>query len=320
MLALLVIIVILGASFAGGCKAKPKDLTLRLDWLLGSEHAPYYVAIEKGFFKEAGLNVTIREGEGSSVTVKLVGNGNDTFGIVGAGTVLLSVAEGIPVQSVATIFQNSPTAVIFPKDKPLKSLEDLRGKNLGVLIKSVTYPEWQALAKMKNLDIKAMKITEVGIDRAIVEPMLAKRIDAGIAWVINDGVQLQLKQETGFLKFSDLGINIPSSTLITNKATMEKDPKMVKAFTAAVLKGWKYTQDNPKEAFQIIMKYAPKIDPIFNETKLPMVIELAKSPKGIGYNDPVKWENLKKLYSEFGLLKIDLDITKVYTNNFMPTK
>lgn len=298
---------------------KPKELkevSLRLDWLLGAEHTAYYVAQEKGFFADAGLKVNIREGEGSGVTVKLIGNGNDTFGVVAAGTVLLSVAEGIPVQSVATLFQNTPTAVIFPKDKPIKSLTDLKGKQVGVLIKSVTYTEWQAMEKMQGLDPKS--VTEVAMDRAIVEPMMSKKIDAGIAWMINDGTQLQVNGfDVGLLPFKNLGLQIPSSTIVANSKDVAKNPELVKAFVGAVLKGWQYTIDHPDEAFEIFKKNAPKADVKFNQAKLPMVIDLLKSDKGLGYNNPAAWENLKKLYSDFGVLKSPVDLNQVYTNNFL---
>lgn len=294
-----------------------QEVSLRLDWLYGSEHAPYFVAQEKGFFEEAGLDVTIREGEGSSVSSKVVGAGDDTFGVVAAGTVLLSVAEGIPIQAVATVFQDTPTAIIFPDGADISGPKDLEGKRLGVLIKSVTYNEWEAIADIHELDRDA--INEVAMDRGIVEPMLADRIDAGIAWLINDGVQLGVQgQETDWIPFSELGLEIPSSTLVANTETIEQNPEMVEAFVGAVLRGWQYTIDNPDEAVEIFKEYAPDADPVFNEEKLPLVLDLTESEQGLGHSNPDAWQNLKQLYQDSGLLEEDIDLSTVYTNDLMP--
>src|SRR5690606_16071011 len=96
------------STSAGPGSAPPTetvDVSLRLDWLWGAEHAPYFVALDQGYYEEAGLNVDIREGEGSTLAARLVGTGDDTFGVVSAGTVLASVSQGIPLKTVATLIQ-----------------------------------------------------------------------------------------------------------------------------------------------------------------------------------------------------------------------
>src|ERR671918_53860 len=153
-----------GAQQDGGGGDSGEQLTevsLRLDWLWGSEHAPYFVAQEKGFFEEAGLDVTIREVEGSTVSAKLVGNGNDDFGIVAAGTVVSSVGQEVPIKTVATLLQAIPTGIMYQQDVPIDDVQDLYGKDLGVIIDSVTYNEWGAVADMNNVDRD--KINEVGV-------------------------------------------------------------------------------------------------------------------------------------------------------------
>src|ERR1700753_1885750 len=90
-------------------------LSLRLDWVFGSEHAPIFLARDKGFFEKEGIDLTILAGQGSTVTIKLVGNGNEQFGYAAADQGLMAYAKGLPAVSTAVILQKNPVAVIFPK-------------------------------------------------------------------------------------------------------------------------------------------------------------------------------------------------------------
>jgi NitT/TauT family transport system substrate-binding protein len=102
------------AAFAQPAKAQDK-VGLRLDWVFGTEHSGVWVAQEKGFFKQENLDVRILPGEGSSVTVKLVGTGDIEFGYATADQALLAHSRSLPVVTTAVILQSSPTAIVFPK-------------------------------------------------------------------------------------------------------------------------------------------------------------------------------------------------------------
>ena len=112
-------------------------VSLRLDWVIGSEHAPIFVARDKGFFKDEGIDVNILAGEGSTVVVKLVGNKNNDFGYATADQVLMAHAKGLPILTTAVVLQDTPGCIIFPRSQPITKLEQLYGKRLGTQIKSV---------------------------------------------------------------------------------------------------------------------------------------------------------------------------------------
>src|SRR5581483_10219343 len=156
-----------------------------------------------GFFKAEGLDVKIFPGEGSTVTVKLVGNQSTDFGYATADQALMAYAKGLPVVVTAVILQKSPSAIIFPKAKPLAKLEDLYGKRLGTQIKSVVDKQWDAVAKIHHID--RSKIREIPSDRAIAPSIAAGTIDAGVAFFFNDALQLEAKgTPMGWMLFSDL--------------------------------------------------------------------------------------------------------------------
>lgn len=323
--ALTVVVAILLAACGGGSgdaegsknEEGLTEVSLRLDFLFGSDHAGYFVALEKGYYEDAGLDVSIGEGQGSSVTAKLVGNGTDTFGAVGASVVLTAASQGVPIKSVATMVPQTPTALVVPKDANADGLDWMYGKKIGAPVKSFVYNEYRAILKLNDLD--ASKIREVHTESIITEPLLAGQIDGGIGVTYVDGILPALNgTEVDTIKFADLGLDVPSLTLVANTRTIEESPDVVEAFVAASLKGWEDVRADPDEAFEIFMEHNPEADEAFNKAKLPLVLEHMFSGDNFGENDATKWENLKQIYTDLELLGNPVELDEVFTNEFLP--
>ena len=148
------VLVIAALAFGAAGLAQAADkVKLRLDWVYGAEHAPIFLARDKGFFAQEGIDVELLPGEGSSVTVKLVGNRDADFGYASADQALMATARGLPVVSTAVVLQQNPTALIFRRAQNIRDPKtDLYGKTIGVQLKSVTGRHWDALKKILNLD------------------------------------------------------------------------------------------------------------------------------------------------------------------------
>lgn len=307
-----------GASGGGGStKEGPTEVSLRLDFTYGSDHSGYFVALEKGYYEDAGLDVTIGEGQGSSVTAKLVGNGTDTFGAVGASVVLTAASQGVPIKSVATMVPQTPTALVVPAEENADGLEWMYGKKIGAPVKSFVFNEYQAILKLNDLDRK--KIQEVHTESIITEPLLAGQIDGGIGVTYVDGILPTLNgMEVDTIKFADLGLDVPSLTLVANTRTIEESPDIVEAFVAASLQGWEDVRDDPEEGFEIFKKHNPEADEVFNKAKLPLVLEHMFSAENFGENDSAKWENLKQIYTDLELLGNPVELDELFTNEFLP--
>ena len=186
--------------------AKAQDkVGLRLDWVFGTEHSGIWVAQEKGFFKDENLDVRILPGEGSSVTVKLVGTGDIDFGYATADQAMLAYSRALPVVTTAVILQSSPTAIVFPKSTGIKKLTDLYGKRLGLQLKSAVERQWRVVAKINHIDTS--KITEVPADLAVAQLIIAGRIDAGVAFFFNDGIRpIAEGIDMDWILFRDVGL------------------------------------------------------------------------------------------------------------------
>jgi NitT/TauT family transport system substrate-binding protein len=295
-------------------------VNLRLDWVFGSEHAPIFLAKEKGFFRDEGIDVNILAGEGSTVTVKLVGNRTTEVGYAGADQALMAYGRDLQVVSTAVILQKSPSAIIFPKSSGIKTLKDLYGKTLGVQLRSNTEKQWRAVEKIQNIDNS--KIKEVPADRAIAQLIANKSIEAGVAFYFNDGLKLVSDgTPMDWILFSDVGLQIYSTALVTNAELIKDNPDLVHRFTRAFVKGWVYSQAHPQEALDLFLKANPTVDPKYSALKLPEVLKLTQTAdtqkNGIGYSTKENWEAMQKALIDMGMMQTPVDVTKVFTNQFL---
>jgi NitT/TauT family transport system substrate-binding protein len=293
---------------------------LRLDWVFGSEHAPIFLAKEKGYFAAENIDVDIMPGEGSTVTVKLVGNRTTEFGYAGADQALMAYGRELPVVSTAVILQKSPAAIIFPTDSGIKTLKDLYGHTLGIQLRSNTEKQWRAVAKIQNLDTS--KIKEVPADRAIAQLIENKNIDAGVAFYFNDGLKVVSDgTPMSWILFTDAGLQIYSTALLTHADMIKEHPDLVRRFTRAFLKGWTYSASNPKEALDIFVKANPTVDAKYSALKLPEVLKLTQSEdskqNGLGHSTKESWEAMQKALIDMEMMKAPVDVTQVFTNDFL---
>jgi NitT/TauT family transport system substrate-binding protein len=298
-----------------------EKVSLRLDWVYGSEHAPIFLAIEKGYFKDENIDLNLMPGEGSSVTVKLVGNRDADFGYATADQVLIGAQRGLPLVATAVVLQQNPTALIFKASAGIKDIKtDLKGKTIGVQLKSSTGRQWEAIKKSMALDAKSF--IEVPADGALVPLLTSDRIQAGIGFYFNDGLKLKATgTDAAWISFEDLGIKMYSTTLLTNAALIEKNPDLVKRFTRAFMRGWSYSLEHPDEALQAFLKANPSTDKIYAALKLPEVLKLTYSAdvkaNGLGHSTTADWENLQKQLIEMEIMKEKTDVSKVFSNDFL---
>lgn len=311
---------LLMAVLAASAHAADK-VKLRLDWVYGAEHAPIFLARDKGFFRDEGIDVELMPGEGSSVTVKLVGNRDAEFGYATADQALIGYAKELPVVSTAVIQQVNPTALIFKSSKPIKDVNtDLYGKTIGVQLKSSTGRQWTALKQTLGLD--AAKLKEVPADGALVPLLASDRIDVGVGFYYNDALKLRASGEkVNWILLEDHGVKMYSSALITNANLIKEQPDLVRRFTKAFVRGWAYSAAHPDEALNAFVAANRTTDVKYAELKLPEILKLSQangaSENGVGTSSEAGWKDMQSLLVKMGLLDKPVDVTKAFTNQFL---
>ena len=136
-------------------------VTFRMNWYWRGIQAPFVLALERGYFEQAGLDVELLEGRGSATTVQLVGTKADTFGFADGFTVMLNLARGVPVRAVATPINGSSFAVVLLKDAPVRALRDLEGRRLGITAGDGNTQIWPAVLAVNGLRAERIQLVQM---------------------------------------------------------------------------------------------------------------------------------------------------------------
>lgn len=303
---------------------KLEKVKLRVNWVLYGEHAPFFVALEKGYYKEAGLDVEIQEGDGSASTVKLVANKSVDIGYADASASSKGIVNGMPVKMVGAYMQVNPSSIIFKKEKGFKTPQDLIGKTIALTQGDAPSQVFDALLEVNNVDQSKVKKLSVGTPAAKEAAMLTDKADAFIGFYHDQAPRIEVneKLDLDYVKYADFGITMYATGLVVHNDTIKNNPEMLKKFIKATNKGWEFTKENPQEAIDIFLKNAPKLNKEIVSKQVEQMITSLQTKNSEG--KPLGWmapkdqqstiDTLQK-YSDMGGSK---EIADYFTNELNP--
>lgn len=320
-LVLLMLGLTLGLSACGSLPVKNEALThirLPMGYIANIQYAPFYTAIEKGYFKDAGIEIEFDysfETDG----VKLVGVGELPFAVVSGEQVLLARSQDVPVTYVAAWYQQYPISVVAKSDADISTVEDLKGKTIGLPgLFGANYVGLRALLFSAGLTESDVTLEEIGFNQ--VELMAAGKQDIIVGYAANEPIQLKAQGiDVTELRVAD-SVQLASNGLLASEKVIAEDPELVKSFVGAFLKGLQYTIDNPDDAYALSETYIPNfadLDEKVQKDILNTSIEQWQADH-LGYSDPQAWENMQNVLLEMGLIAEKMDLSKAFTNEFIP--
>lgn len=282
------------------------NVTLQLKWYHQFQFAGYYAAKEKGFYKEAGLDVKIIEGrQNSPSTYRDVINGNINYGTI-SSNILLEKMRNAPVVALGSIFQHAPDVLVMKYDKAIKGPSDLIHKK--IMLAEVEMP-----APVKALFLKEhiplSEITQIQ-GSGHVENLINGNVDAITAYATDEVYQIEsMGIKTLILYPHDYGIDFYGDILFTSEQELKEHPERVFAFTKASFRGWQYAMDHTEEVIDIILN----LDEVKSRGKLTKKYLRFEAEKlkalmladiiPIGHMNPTRWEKMAKTYVELGMHK-----------------
>ena len=328
LLAVLSVVANLSLSAANGRaaeKAKETPIVIRLDFIVGGNHAPWFVAWEKGFYAKRGLNVTIQPGTGSADTIRTIASGGADVGFANISTAIVGRSRGTQVVSVAQLGYIAVT-ILWREETDIKSLKDLEGKSWAISPGQAQWFLMPALAKINNLDFGSIKIQETAPP---LQPaaLLAKKADFITMFrASNDEVAEATAAKQGVrlkrIHMREVGLDIYGSALIVKEEDIKRRPEMIRAYVEATMEGLRYTRDHQEEALGILLKLKPELDKDLTRVQIKNGVEEVFIPaesvaSGYGYMKPDVMEKTVKITNEFFDVAGKTAATGIYTNQFI---
>jgi NitT/TauT family transport system substrate-binding protein len=293
-------------------------IRLPMGYIPNIQFAPFYVAIQKGYFRDAGIEIEF-DYKFETDGIKLVGAGDVPFALVSGEQVLLARAQGLPVEYVAAWYQQYPVSVVAKSELGILIPQDLKGKKIGLPgLFGANYVGLRALLFKAHMRESDVTLDSIGFNQ--VDLMAAGQQDVVVGYTANEPIQLRARGiPVTEIRVADY-VQLASNGILASEKVIKENPELVRAFIGAFLKGLSDTLANPDEAFKTSESYIPNfadLDADVQKQVLETSIEQWKTDR-LGYSDPQAWENMQNVLLDMGLITDKLDLNKAYTNEFIP--
>ncbi|WP_346895584.1 ABC transporter substrate-binding protein [uncultured Roseibium sp.] len=293
-----------------------EDVSLRISWLMNVQNAGYVMALEKGFYEDAGLNVEIFTGGPNINSTAMVASGQNTFGTNDVSTILFGNAQGMDLVIVGACFQKNPAGVLSLAKTGIKEPKDLEGKTLAYT-EGGPWTYTQAMLNAAGVDMdKINKVVMAGN-----EVLMTGQVDAKTSFVVNEPVALQVQgYETATLVPADYGVNAYAETIFTTADYAAENADTIKGFMSATAKGWDYAFSHQEEAVAAVLARNPELNPEQQKRQLALEEDFVKSAdtakNGLCSVETSKVADSYEILKAYGGLEGDLDIPAMVKTEF----
>jgi NitT/TauT family transport system substrate-binding protein len=315
-----ILIIALLFSACGPSNPQPAEVVnvrLPVGYIPNVQFAPIYVAIDKGYFQEAGINLEL-DYSMETDAVALVGANNLQFAVASGEQILLARAQGLPVVYVMAWYGDFPVAVAALKEQGIRAPEDLAGKKIGLPGPyGASYIGLRALLSQAGLREADVTLDSIGFTQ--VEALTAGLDQAVVVYAANEPVHLRARGfEVDVINVADY-VQLTANGLVTNEATLAENPDLVRRMVEAFSKGLIDAAADPDEAYEISKKFVETLagaDESIQKEVLTTSIEFWQLDPA-GYSDPQAWQNMEQVLLDMGLMTKAIEIDKAFTNEYL---
>jgi len=319
-----VVAVVLVLAVAGAPAAQPtQKVVFALNWFAVGDHAAYWVALDKGYYKSRGLDVELQNSKGSGDSIAKVDTGRADIGLADAVVVIPRVAQGARIKIVGAVFDNTPLNIWTRKDTGITKPKDLEGKTLAAPPGDAQRQLFPAFAKLNGID--ASKVTWLTIEPAAKFVALAeKRADAVPDYTTGQPFWEKAVGKDNLVRmpWHQYGFDTYSMSIMASEKTLAERPKVLRDFLAASYMGWRDVMSDPKAALEIFKKRVPDIDVALIEPNMMLGLELMRTDRyaknGIGWMDRGKMcATVELINSYMPDMPRKVGCDEVFTNDFL---
>lgn len=266
--------------------------SLRLSWIKNTEFAGFFVAQERGYYKDEGIDLTINPSGGPTLSeVQAVAAKADTIGLSGGLSLMLARGQGIPVKAFGALFQKGPGCFVWLEKSGIKGVQDFKGRRLG--LQQPARASTEAIFVLNNMKIEDVTLVPVGFD---IQPLLLGQVDVLTGLVTNQVVTLeQAGEKYGYQLYADLGFNFYWNTPFALDETFRDRRELLTGWLRASARGWDYSLKNPDEvAKMVVEKYGEGLDLAHQTIELkretPLIRTDFTTQRGLFWMDRAVWQ------------------------------
>ncbi len=317
----LLIVALLVSACGSAADSQPDQetvaVTLAMGFIPNIQFAPFYVADQRGYFAEEGIEITF-ESMFEDQSVPLVGTNELQFAIVSAEQVILARAQGLPVVYVAKWWDKFPIAIVAKTEAGIDSPVDLAGRTVGLPgLYGASYIGLRALLNTQGLGEADINLET--IDFTQVQSLATDTVEAVVVYANNEPIQLTSQgYEISIINVSDY-VNLASNGLVANETVIGEQPELVRAMARAMLRGLADVIADPDAAYQVALEYVETLsaDDTVQPDVLLASIEMWRTERP-GASDLAAWEATQEVLLSMGMLAEPIDLDTAFTNEFIP--
>jgi putative hydroxymethylpyrimidine transport system substrate-binding protein len=325
-------LVVAVAALAAGCGEKSEDVSpgnpqsfdVALDFYVNADHAGLYEAIDRGYFRDAGLDVHPQVPSDPSAPIKEVAAGRVDLAISYEPEVLLAHDQGLPVKAVAAVVPTPLTSLIWLKGSGIRGVKDLRGKTIATA--GIPYQAAYLQTILERSGLSTDDVDQVNVQQGLLPAILSGRANAMLGGFLNvEGVDLRLRgKQPTVIPVDKLGIpTYDELVLVANSDRLDDETQNVRLFIAALERGTKAAVADPAAATKAVLHAGKALSPRFTAAEVRRTLPLLLPSTGkqpYGYMDPKQWQRFAQFFADHGLIKALPSTGDVLTNDLLPGK
>jgi len=314
---------VIALALAAAPALAAEKVTFVMSWAPDARWAGEYLAKERGYFAQEGIEVNFVHQRGSLASLQQVGAGGAEFGSPDSSDIIVARQKdkGVPVKIVTLVGRNTGVGFMSLKESNITKPQDLVGKKVGVQRASATWTPFLALMAKYGVDVDKLEKIEASFG---LEVLLLKKVDIRPVMIFNEYVLAQHKGiPVNVMWIPDFGLNLPGLTITTNEKTIKERPKVVQAFVSASMRGREEGMKDRKAAIEALAKNVPDTDPAYQAKVWDMLVDKiwgvkeATKERPLGSNDPTLYRTAVEILTQYGGLKQAPAVDDVYDNRFV---